>query len=41
MNKSIGIGTHEFSINDWSNGVFYVTFTQENGQKVTKTLVKI
>jgi hypothetical protein len=41
MNKSIGIGTHEFSINDWSNGVFYVTFTQENGQKVTKILVKI
>ena len=41
LNKQIGRGSHEFSINDWSSGVFYVTFIQENGQLITKTLVKI
>ncbi|MFM7666818.1 MAG: T9SS type A sorting domain-containing protein, partial [Bacteroidota bacterium] len=41
LNESLGMGTHEFSISDWSNGIFYVNFSQENGLKLTKTLVKI
>ena len=41
LNELLGMGTHEFSISDWSDGIFYVTLTQENGLKLTKTLVKI
>jgi hypothetical protein len=41
LDESLEMGTHEFSITDWSNGIFYVSFTQENGLKLTKTLVKI
>ena len=41
FNKTIGMGSHELSMSDWSNGVFYVIFTHSSGQKLTKTMVKI
>ena len=31
----------QIDVSQWMNGVFYVTFTKSNGQKLTKTLLKI
>jgi hypothetical protein len=41
LNESIALGSHNFDISEWSKGVFYVTMTKSNGQRLTKTLVKI
>ena len=41
LNESIAFGSHNFDISEWSKGVFYVTMTKSNGQRLTKTLVKI
>jgi hypothetical protein len=41
LNESIAFGSHNFDISEWSKGVFYVTMTKTNGQRLTKTLVKI
>jgi hypothetical protein len=41
FNKKIGMGSHELSISNWSNGIFYVTLKRGSGQIITKRLVKI
>ena len=41
LNESIAFGSHNFDISEWSKGVFYVTMIKSNGQRLTKTLVKI
>jgi hypothetical protein len=41
LNEQIEFGSTQIDVSQWMNGVFYVTFTRSNGQKLTKTLLKI
>jgi hypothetical protein len=41
LNEQIEFGSTQIDVSQWMNGVFYVTFTKSNGQKLTKTLLKI